>query len=206
MDASDNDARAWSLLDETVCIARLKELRWPSGPFCPYCGDRRIYNLNSTRLPFCGGCKSTFSVKVGTIFHGSPLPMAKWFTAIRLVTDPKGTVTVARMAAAIEVGQMTAWHVLFRLRHAAATPSFNRAITAGGRGVRRRLRSADPSHATGRTYVTKFRINLSFEEALERFANVERGELQESLALPSKKRMPAWPRPTSVPTGDRPTP
>jgi hypothetical protein len=101
-------------------------------------------------------------VKVGTIIHGSPLPVAKWFTAIRLVTDQQSTVTVARLAAAIEVRLQTAWHVLLRLRHAAATPSFNGTITAGGRGVRRQLQSIDPSPATGRTYVTKFRINLSF--------------------------------------------
>jgi hypothetical protein len=35
MAASDNHARAWGLLDETACIARLKELRWPSGHIVP---------------------------------------------------------------------------------------------------------------------------------------------------------------------------
>ena len=96
-------------LDETLCIARLKELRWARGPYCPYCGHRKIYNLNTTRLPLCGACKNTFSVKVGTIFQGSPLPLAKWFTAIRLVTNPEARVTAARLAAAMQVGQTTAW-------------------------------------------------------------------------------------------------
>jgi transposase-like protein len=200
---------AWTPPDEAACIARLKEIRWTNGPYCPYCGHHKIYGLNTTRLPICGACKSTFSVKVGTIFHGSPLPLAKWFTAIRLVTDPERTVTSAHMAEVLRVGQTTAWQMLRRLRHAAATPSFNRRlrIGAGRRAVRPRPQPpATKSDAS--VYVTKFKINLSFEEALERFAGVERRELQASLTSPSRKRMPTRARPAPVPpAGDgRPTP
>lgn len=186
----------WTLPNETACIALLKELRWKDGPSCPYCGHQRIYNLNTTRLPFCGACKNTFSVKVGTIFHGSPLRIAKWFAAIRLVTDPDETVTSARIAEVLQVGHMTAWSILRRLRHASATPSFNRRLPpgVGTRVVRSPSELAAPNETQGRTYVTKFRIDMPFDEALVRFAGVERRELQESFSRPTRKRRSRLPK------------
>jgi transposase-like protein len=186
----------WTLPNETACIALLKELRWKNGPFCPYCGHLRIYNLNTTRLPFCGACKNTFSVKVGTIFHGSPLPIAKWFTAIRLVTDPENTVTAARIAEVLQVGNSTAWAILRRLRYASATPSFNRRIhaRAGARVAPSAPELGAQNETPRRTYVTKFSIAMPFEEALVRFAGVERRELQESLTRPTRKRRSRVPK------------
>ena len=188
---ASSDDPFWRERDEAACIAYVKQLRWRDGAYCPYCGHFKIYNLDKTRLPFCGNCKNTFSVKVGTIFHGSRLPMAKWFAAIQLVSNPQKGVTCGHLARELQVGETTAWHILRRLRHAAGTASFNRAKGEPGGLTYRRRRTIVKG---GRTYAPSFLLEMPVEEALARFIGVEREELLMSLATPARKRAPRVPR------------
>ena len=111
--------------DEQSCVDHLRSIRWRDGEFCPHCKGNRIYRFSDRKTFKCGECKSRFSIKVGTIFEDTKLPLRKWFMAIWLITNhPKGIASVT-LAKDLKITQKSAWFVLHRLRHAARTPSFN---------------------------------------------------------------------------------
>lgn len=111
--------------DEQSCIDHLRAIRWRDGEFCPYCGGTRIYSFSDRKTHKCGDCKARFSIKVGTIFHDSKLPLRKWFMAMWLITSHKKGIASTTLAKDLKITQKTAWFVLHRLRHAARTQSFN---------------------------------------------------------------------------------
>lgn len=111
--------------DEQTCIDHLRSIRWRDGEFCPHCGSNRVYHFSDRKTFKCGDCRQRFSIKVGTIFEDTKLPLRKWFMAIWLITNhPKGVASTT-LAKDLKVTQKTAWFVLHRLRHAARTNSFN---------------------------------------------------------------------------------
>jgi transposase-like protein len=114
--------------DEQVCLNRLRSIRWKDGAFCPYCGGARIYHFSDRRTHKCGDCRQRFSIKVGTIFEDTKLPLRKWFAAIWLLTSHKKGIASAQLARDVKITQKSAWFVLHRLRHAATTKSFNRPL------------------------------------------------------------------------------
>jgi transposase-like protein len=111
--------------DEQTCIDHLRSIRWRDGEFCPHCGSNRIYHFSDRKTFKCGDCRERFSIKVGTIFHDTKLPLRKWFMAIWMISNhPKGIASTT-LAKDLKITQKTAWHVLHRIRHAARTKSFN---------------------------------------------------------------------------------
>jgi transposase-like protein len=111
--------------DEQSCLDHVRGIRWKDGEFCPHCGNTRIYHFSDKENFKCGDCRARFSIKVGTIFHDTKLPMRKWFMAIWMITNhPKGIASTT-LAKDLKITQKTAWFVLHRIRHAARTRSFN---------------------------------------------------------------------------------
>lgn len=111
--------------DEQACIDHLRSIRWAKGEFCPHCGYDKLYEFGDKRTFKCAACRQRFSIKVGTIFEDSKLPLQKWFMAIWLITNhPKGIASTT-LAKDLDITQKSAWFVLHRLRHAARTKSFN---------------------------------------------------------------------------------
>lgn len=111
--------------DEQVCIDHLRAIRWKHGASCPHCGSDKVYHFKDGKNHKCGDCKMRFSIKVGTIFEDSKVPLRKWFMAIWLITSHKKGIASTQLAKDIKVTQKTAWFMLHRLRHAAKTKSFN---------------------------------------------------------------------------------
>jgi len=111
--------------DEQSCIDHLKAIRWRDGAFCPHCGGTKVYEFSDRKTFKCGDCRQRFSIKVGTIFQDTKLPLRKWFMAIWLITSHKKGIASTQLADDLKITQKTAWFVLHRLRHAARTKSFN---------------------------------------------------------------------------------
>jgi len=117
--------------DEQTCIDHLRAIRWKDGAFCPYCGNTtaaRIYNFSDNRTHKCADCRQRFSIKVGTIFEDTKLPLRKWFMAIWLITSHKKGIASTALAKDLKITQKSAWFVLHRLRYAARTKSFNKPL------------------------------------------------------------------------------
>ena len=112
--------------DEQAAIDYFMTLRWRSGEFCPLCGStRRIFHFADRKSHKCGDCRRRFSIKVGTIFQDTKIPLQKWLMAVWLLTSHKKGIASTTLARDLDVTQKTAWFMLHRLRHAALTKSFN---------------------------------------------------------------------------------
>jgi transposase-like protein len=102
--------------DESNCIRTVAEMRWPNGPYCPSCGHMQHYWLESQKRWKCKECWKQFSVKLGTIFEDSPIPLEKWLVALWMLVNCKNGVSSYEIARTIGVTQKSAWFMLQRLR------------------------------------------------------------------------------------------
>ncbi len=109
--------------DEQSCLDHLRVIRWKAGEFCPHCGCDRIMHFSDRKTFKCSDCRQRFSIKVGTIFQDTKLPLRKWFMAIWLISNHAKGIASTTLAKDLKITQKSAWHVLHRLRHAARTPS-----------------------------------------------------------------------------------
>lgn len=98
---------------------------WPTGPLCPHCGNAdaaRIGRLNgkTTRagLRKCYECRKPFTVRIGSIFEDSHLPLRLWLQAIHLLCSSKKGISTRQLQRTLACGMKTAWHLGHRIRHA----------------------------------------------------------------------------------------
>jgi len=115
--------------DPDVCQDFMVNLRWPSGKVtCPSCGRDDVRYIATRRLWECKGKhpKRQFSVKVGTIFEDSPIPLDKWLATIWMIANAKNGVSSYEIHRSIGVTQKTAWFMLHRIRLAMQDKSFDR--------------------------------------------------------------------------------
>jgi transposase-like protein len=96
----------------------LASKRWPKGVTCPYCEAKNPMFLETRKIWKCRSCRKQFSVKVGTIFGDSPLPLGKWLLATWLISNCKNGVSSYEIARDIKVTQKSAWFMLQRIRKA----------------------------------------------------------------------------------------
>jgi transposase-like protein len=111
------------LQDEAAAYAWVEERVWPQGPICPHCGSfDRIGKLKgkSTRIGVykCYACNKPFTVKVGTIFESSHIPMHIWLQAIVLMTASKKGISSNQLHRTLGVTLKTAWFMSHRIREA----------------------------------------------------------------------------------------
>jgi len=104
--------------DPDVANEYVVSLRWPSGPVCPRCGSLEHSYISTRRLWKCKACKRQFSVKVGTIFEGSPLGLDKWLPAVWAAANPESAISSRELGRALGVTQKSAWFMLHRIRQA----------------------------------------------------------------------------------------
>jgi transposase-like protein len=105
--------------DYENCHKAVASIRWPDGIVrCPQCGSEHVAYLANARLWKCYGKhpKAKFSLKVGTIFEDSPVPLQKWLPALWLLVNCKNGISSYELARALGVTQKTAWFMLSRLR------------------------------------------------------------------------------------------
>lgn len=112
--------------DEDVAVAFVAKLRWPDGPVCPRCGDKRHYYLKTRRRWKCKGCQKQYSVKQGTIFEDSPIGFDKWLPCLWMVANSKNGVSSHEMARSLGVTQKTAWFMNHRIGLAMQTGTFQK--------------------------------------------------------------------------------
>lgn len=113
--------------DEDLCIRLFADLRWPDGsPVCPNCAQKRTSYLSTRRIWKCLECKKQFSVKVGSIFEESPIPLSKWLPAVWLIGCAKNGISSYEVHRALGVTQKSAWFMLHRIRLAMQCQSFEK--------------------------------------------------------------------------------
>ena len=101
------------------CKEFMVELRWPDGKVtCPQCGSEHVSYLEKARVWKCYSKhdRPKFSLKTGTIFEDSPIPLAKWLPVVWLIASAKNGISSWEIHRAIGVTQKTAWFMLHRAR------------------------------------------------------------------------------------------
>jgi len=122
--------------NEEAAIARLEEIVWPQGVYCPRCGGfDRITPVKGGRagLRRCGPCKREFTVTVGTIFERSHVKLHKWFQAAHLMASSKKGISAHQLHRTLKITYKTAWFMEHRLREAMA-PLKGKSDPLGGEG------------------------------------------------------------------------
>ncbi|WP_300366700.1 IS1595 family transposase [Brachyspira sp.] len=104
--------------DEETCLSYLKRIRFTNGEFCPHCGHNKVYTFKDGKTYKCAECRKPFSIKVGTIFGDSKIPLKKWFLAIFLLWNNHKGISSTQLAEQVGVTQKTAWFMAQRIREA----------------------------------------------------------------------------------------
>lgn len=113
--------------NEAAAFERLEQIVWPKGPICPKCGADRIGNLSGVKdkkgrerlgLKKCYDCRQQFTVRVGTIFERSHVPLRLWFQAAYLMCSCKKGVSSNQLHRTLGVTRRSAWFMSHRLREA----------------------------------------------------------------------------------------
>jgi transposase-like protein len=113
--------------DYENCRSFMVEARWPDGKVkCPTCGSEHVTYMEKTRRWKCYGkhARPQFTLKVGTIFEDSPIPLEKWLPTLWLIVNCKNGISSYEVARGLGVTQKTAWFMLHRLRLAMRTGLF----------------------------------------------------------------------------------
>jgi transposase-like protein len=113
--------------DYENCHRAMARKRWSDGIVrCPACGSDHVKWLANARVWKCYGKhpRPKFSLKVGTIFEDSPLPLSKWLPAVWLISSAKNGISSYELARALGVTQRTAWFMLHRIRKAMQAGTF----------------------------------------------------------------------------------
>ena len=112
--------------DETTAFAKVESVLWPQGPVCPTCGCMgRITAIKPNvekrvrmGLKKCGECKRQFTVRIGTIFEESKLPLHIWLQAMHLMASSKKGVSAHQLHRTLEITYKSAWFLAHRIREA----------------------------------------------------------------------------------------
>jgi transposase-like protein len=103
--------------DDDACLRFLEDLRWKPGFKCQACGGDESWS-QSTGLRRCKTCRFDNSVKVGSIFESSRLPLKTWFYAIWWMTSQKTGVSALNLQKNLGLGSYrTAWLLLHKIRN-----------------------------------------------------------------------------------------
>ena len=106
--------------NEQAAIEAIEARRWEDCVVCPYCESERTTPLSGTFYYQCNNkeCRKQFTVRTGTIFERSHIPLHKWLYAMYLLqTDRKG-ISSMQLSKELGITQKSAWFLLIRLREA----------------------------------------------------------------------------------------
>jgi len=104
--------------DEQTARTYLESRRWPSGVVCPGCAEGSRLTPRPKGFYRCNGCKIDFTVRTGTIFERSHIPLHKWIYAMYLLMTARKGISSLQLGKEIGVTQKSAWFMLQRIREA----------------------------------------------------------------------------------------
>jgi transposase-like protein len=133
--------------DEAAAFAHVEAMLWQDGPVCPHCGVvDRAYRLEGVRtkpskknpegkerhgLWKCRECRKQFTVRKGTIFEESHLPLHLWLQAIHLMVSSKKGISSHQLHRVLGITYKSAWFLTHRIRECMRSGEFT---PMGGNG------------------------------------------------------------------------
>jgi transposase-like protein len=123
---------------EEAAYAYVEARLWPDGPVCPHCGaakeqvGRLRGKTNRIGLCKCYACRKPFTVKIGTVFESSHVPMRVWLQAIYLFCSSKKGISTRQLQRTFQCGLKTAWFLGHRVREAMTELGIDTSDPIGG--------------------------------------------------------------------------
>jgi transposase-like protein len=122
--------------NEEAARKHLEAIRWPEGPYCPFCGQfDTVKPLGGKSMGagwyHCSYCRDKFTVRVGSVFERSKLPLHKWVAAFHLMAASKKGMSAHQLHRMLGITYRTAWFMTHRIREAMRN---DKASPLGGTG------------------------------------------------------------------------
>lgn len=109
--------------DQLAARKYLEGRLWPGGAMCPACKTSERITNRKGDFYRCNGCKLDFTIRTGTIFERSHVPLHKWLHAMYLLVSARKGISSLQLAKEVGITQKSAWFVLHRLREACGDTS-----------------------------------------------------------------------------------
>ena len=104
--------------DERAAIEYLESRRWSAGVVCPHCDGTRTTRQRSYQYHQCRDCRKKFTVRTGTVFERSHIPLDKWLYAMYILETARKGVSSLQLSKELGITQKACWFLLHRLREA----------------------------------------------------------------------------------------
>lgn len=172
---------------EEAAFAFVEARLWPNGPVCPHCGEAaRVGRMNgkTTRpgLHKCYACRKPFTVRMGTIFESSHLPLHLWLQVIHLMCASKKGISTRQIQRMLNCSMKTAWFLGHRIREA-MTPD----VASGPIGGEGKVVEADETFLTNSPKTKK---RPGYQHKIAVLGLVERGGQHRSVVLDNPPSRP----------------
>ena len=173
--------------DEDEARAYLETLRWANGRFCPHCGEAERTSPISGKpkrgkgkpkrpgVYVCLSCKKQFSVRIGSVFERSHIPLHKWVAGFYLMCSSKKGISAHQLHRTLGITYKSAWFMAHRIREAM------RETKPGPIGGDNKVVEADETYVGGKARNRKNKVPK--KEAV--FALVERAGKVHSFHVPA---------------------
>jgi transposase-like protein len=179
--------------NEEAAYAYVEKRIWANGPVCPHCGGvERISKMGgkSTRIGTykCYQCRKPFTVKIGTIFEASHVPMNLWLQAIYLMCASKKGISSNQLHRTLGVTLKTAWFMSHRIREAMRDDTLGSFGAGGGTvEVDETFIGREPGKPVRRGVGHKMKVLTLVDRATGRAKSMVVDDLKVSTLLPILK-------------------
>jgi transposase-like protein len=141
--------------NEQAAITYLEGRLWPNGAICPKCKVTERITKRKDGFYACNACLLRFTVRTGTIFERSHIPLHKWLAAMYLLMTARKGISSMQLGKEIGIRQASAWFLLHRLREACGNDL----------SMLRGIVEVDEVHLGGREQSKHMKQRLLFKEA-----------------------------------------
>jgi transposase-like protein len=143
--------------NEDAARVHLEAIRWPDGPYCPHCGQIETVSALPPKGSMgkgwyhCRECREKFTVRVGTLYERSHVPLHKWVLATHLLSASKKGMSAHQLHRMLGVTYKTAWFMAHRIRESM------RETNPGPIGGENKVIEADETYVGGKAKNRAFR-------------------------------------------------
>jgi transposase-like protein len=117
-------------MDETAAVEFLEKQRWGDLPACPHCGsiavvkmlDDKTKQRNKRFLWYCTDCHKQYTVRIGTVFEDSRIPLRHWCYAFWAACSHKKGVSALQISRECQISYKSALFLMHRIRYAMTSP------------------------------------------------------------------------------------
>jgi len=177
--------------DEATAVEFMERQRWGDRPGCVHCGSVDVYQMrdratgerNKRFLWRCRTCGKQYTVRVGTVFEDSAIPLRWWCYAFWRACSSKKGVSALQIKRETGLCYKSALFMMHRIRYAMTTPTPPDEKLTG-------IVEADETYVGGKPRFSRWgnKSARRFRSKPAIIAVIQRGGQARSMTVPSVNR------------------